>query len=97
MQGLADSRRSRISPAVRVTGSATLGGNVITRPVGANLLEQDDEWAVQRRYMSLETLAPISNVPTVSFPAAAAWQRLSLLKNAARSHTTRRYTTPVWQ
>jgi putative transposase len=34
----------------------------ITRLVGAILMEQSDEWAVQRaRYMTLETMAPISN------------------------------------
>ena len=44
----------------------------VTRLVGAILLEQNDEWAVQRRYMSLETLAPISDAPTVSLPAVAA-------------------------
>ncbi len=44
----------------------------VTRLVGAILLEQNDEWAVQRRYMSLETLAPISDVQTVSLPAVAA-------------------------
>ena len=33
-------------------------------------LEQDDEWAVQRRYMSLETLAPLREAPTVSLLAA---------------------------
>ena len=32
----------------------------ITRLVGAILLEQNDEWAVCRRYMTLETLAQIS-------------------------------------
>ena len=33
----------------------------ITRLVGAILLEQNDEWAVCRRYMTLETLAEISH------------------------------------
>jgi putative transposase len=43
--------------------------DAVTRLVGAILLEQNDEWAVQRRYMSLETLAPISDIPAVSLPA----------------------------
>ena len=45
----------------------------ITRLVGAILLEQNDEWAVQRaRYMTLETIAPLSDNPLVSLPAVAA-------------------------
>jgi transposase-like protein len=45
----------------------------VIRLVGALLLEQNDEWAVQRaRYMSLETIAPLSDNPTVSLPAIAA-------------------------
>jgi putative transposase len=45
----------------------------ITRLVGAILLEQNDEWAVQRtRYMTLETLATMSDHPLVSMPAVAA-------------------------
>jgi transposase-like protein len=44
----------------------------IVRLVGAILLEQNDEWAVQRRYMSLETLGAVSDNPAVSLPATAA-------------------------
>ena len=44
----------------------------ISRLVGALLLEQNDEWAVQRgRYMTLETIAPLSDDPAVSLPAIA--------------------------
>jgi len=45
----------------------------IVRLVGAILLEQNDEWAVQRaRYMTLETIAPLSEDPIFKLPAAAA-------------------------
>jgi putative transposase len=45
----------------------------IVRLIGAILLEQSDEWATQRaRYMTLETIAPLSDNPTVSLPAVAA-------------------------
>jgi transposase-like protein len=44
----------------------------ITRLVGAILLEQNDEWAVQRsRYMTLETIAPIQDDPVIGLPAMA--------------------------
>ena len=44
----------------------------ITRLVGAILLEQNDEWAVQRsRYMTLETIAPIPDDPIIGLPAMA--------------------------
>lgn len=46
--------------------------DAIVRLVGTILLEQNDEWAVQRaRYMTLETIALLSDDPTVSVPAIA--------------------------
>jgi putative transposase len=45
----------------------------VIRLIGAVLLEQNDEWAVQRaRYMTLETIAPLSDDPAVSLPRLAA-------------------------
>jgi transposase-like protein len=47
--------------------------DAITRLIGAILLEQNDEWAVQRaRYMTLETIAPLSDDPIAGLPAVAA-------------------------
>ena len=45
----------------------------ITRLIGAILIEQNDEWAVQRaRYMTLETIAQLGDDPIVSLPLPAA-------------------------
>ena len=45
----------------------------ITRLVGAIPLEQNDEWAVQRaRYITLESIAPVSDDPIIGLPAVAA-------------------------
>jgi transposase-like protein len=42
----------------------------VTRLIGALLLEQNDEWSVQRaRYMTLETISPLSDDAIVSLPA----------------------------
>jgi putative transposase len=42
------------------------------RLVGALMLEQTDEWAVSRRYMSLESLTAIDDDPIPRLPAVAA-------------------------
>ena len=45
----------------------------ITRLVDAILLEQNDEWAVQRaRYITLESMAPVGDDPLVGLPDLAA-------------------------
>ena len=47
--------------------------DAVVRLIGALLLEQNDEWAVQRaRYMSLETITPLGDDPAVSLPVPAA-------------------------
>ncbi len=70
-----------ISPPVRLNGEIKRRSDVVgifpneaavIRLVGALLLEQNDEWATQHRYMTLETLASISDDPAVSLPAVAA-------------------------
>jgi len=60
---------ARSSAATDVVGT---NEDAITRLVGAILLEQNDEWAVQRaRYMTLETIAPLSEDPILTLPAVA--------------------------
>ncbi|NRP21597.1 hypothetical protein LPJGGPFB_04856 [Ensifer adhaerens] len=44
----------------------------IVRLVGALLMEANDEWTVQRgRYLTLETMAQMSDDPQISLPAVA--------------------------
>lgn len=71
-----------VNPLERLNGEIKRGTDVvgifpneaaITRLIGARLLEQSDEWAVQRaRYMTLETMAPLGDTNDVSLPAFAA-------------------------
>ena len=44
----------------------------VVRLVGALMLEQNDKWAVSRRYMTLEGLKPVTDDPLIKLPAAAA-------------------------
>lgn len=44
----------------------------VMRLVGALMLETNDEWAVSRRYMTLETLGVVSDNPLVRLPVLAA-------------------------
>ena len=61
----------------------------ITRLVGVILLEQNDEWAVQRaRYMTLETIGALSDDPIVKLPAVAAGQTSRRARHHRRSYTT---------
>ena len=44
----------------------------VIRLVGALMLEQNDEWAVSRRYIMLEPIDSVSHNLIVSLPALAA-------------------------
>ncbi len=45
--------------------------DLLREMVGAILLEQNDEYAIQKRYMSLESLAAMSGHPPIRLPAIA--------------------------
>jgi transposase-like protein len=66
------------NPLERLNGEVKRRTNVVgifpnagavVRLVGAILLEQNDEWAVARRYMTLETIRPGADTDLVSLPA----------------------------
>jgi putative transposase len=44
----------------------------IRRLVGALLLEQNDEYTIQKRYMGVESMAQLSENPAIRLPAAPA-------------------------
>ena len=73
---------SRTNPLERLHGEIKRRTNVvgifpnedaITRVIGAILVEQNDEWAVQRaRNMTLESIAQTGDNVSIKLPAAAA-------------------------
>jgi hypothetical protein len=60
------------SASIAMGGGKSSDSTSTHRTPTAILIEQNDEWAVQRaRYKTLETIAPLSDDPTVSLPAVA--------------------------
>ena len=69
----------------------------VTRLIGALLLEQNDEWAVQRsRYMSLETIALSAMIPSLACQPRQP-ERAADAAQEQRSYTTRRDTIDATQ
>jgi len=62
--------RPNFPRATRLVGAFA----IVLEPMAHNgsLLETNDEWAVARRYMSLETLARVTDNPNIRPPAVAA-------------------------
>ncbi len=66
-------RNSRSPPSRRDSDEMASGDPGAVHLVGAILLETNDEWAVQRgRYMTLETIASLSDDPIVRLSAVTA-------------------------
>jgi putative transposase len=75
-------KRHSTNSIERLNGEIKLRGDVVgifpnedavVRLIGAVLLEQHEEWAVKRaHYMTLETIAPLGDDPSIVLPPLAA-------------------------
>ena len=65
-------QRCRVHFARNLLAHAGKQGRRVVSAFVATAFAQDDEWAVSRRYMTLESIAPVSDNLTVKLPAVAA-------------------------
>ena len=71
--GKSNLRRGHVGSRIKEAIDSTFRRGTQRGRLSAILLETNDEWAVQRsRYMSLETIAPLSDDALVSLPAIPA-------------------------
>jgi len=86
--------RSSGAPKLSAFAGSLPNDDAIIRLVGALLLEQNDEWGVQRaRYTTLEPITQMSDDPLIGLPAVASrssWPVPESSTTSTASYTTLR-------